>query len=74
MCVGRYKGQFIVSISDNTTRHNGKLSGFVFLKSLNGRTLYLISFKAQGKCELYSEKVSAVYLHCFALFAVKQLA
>jgi len=72
---GGYKGQFIVSISDNTTRHNGNLSGFAFLKPLNGPTIYeyLISFKAQGKCKLHSENVSAVYFHCFALFAVKQL-
>ena len=77
VCVwGGYKGQFIVSISENTTRNNGNLSGFTFLKPLNGPTIYeyLISFKAQRKCELHSENVSAVYFHCFALFAVKQLA
>ena len=68
-----YKRQFIVSISDNTTKHNGNLSSFAFLKPLNGRTICIISFKAQGKCKLYSENVSAVYFHCYALFAVKQL-
>jgi hypothetical protein len=69
-----YKSQFIVSISDNTTKHNGNLSGFAFLKPLSGPTIYLISFKTLGICKLYSENVSAVYFHCYALFAVKQLA
>lgn len=70
----KYKGKFIVSISDNTTKHNGNLPAFAFLKPLDGATIYLISLKAQGKCELYSENVSVVYFYCFALFAVKQLA
>ena len=61
-------------LSDNTTRRNGNLSDFAFLKPLNVPTIYLISFKAQGKCELYSENVSAVYFPLFCRIYCKAVS
>jgi hypothetical protein len=64
----------MVSNSDNTTRRNGNLFSFGFLKPLDKPKLYLISFKAEEKYEFYSEKVSSVCHHCFTLFVIKYLA